>query len=514
MSSRAPVNFRAFLVAAIAVTAAVFCVYLYMFSRAAGITVGCSLIVALACVFVLFAVRVKRGKAKLRVAIGLAIALILSVCAFAMGVTVVDERSASERYDGYYTVTGRVCAVDTRSGDYKVELEALAFDGKSVSGNMTLSIRASENNIADMLHCGDALTFYARVRPQKLFSDGYVSGYSYRTDIRFSASVGSDGVRVASGKPSLSERFSAYLRALYVENMGEKYGNLAYSMLTGDKHALYTGMTEAFSAVGLGHILAVSGLHIGFLIALLSFLLSRVDKRVALPIMLAVMIGYNVIADFSSSVVRASIMAVVSGATLLFGGRKDLLSSVLCAYSAILAVKPLYLFDVGFLLSFGAISGIAMFAPQIKRALVKRNAPNKTADAIGAATAVSVGILPSETCFFGKIHLLATVANVLLLPFVSIVFIATFCLTPIAAIPHCGKILVVCKYLFEALDYAAIGLASIPYTVVPLKTSVAVFAAYPIMFCASEFFMIERGKRVVTLYSVAACAAVFAVAAL
>ncbi len=514
MVSRAPVNFRAFLVVATSVTAAVFCVYLYMFSRAAGIACGSILAIALAMLSVVFSVRVKRGKTELRVAVGCVSATIFMLCAFTVGAIGVDARFDSERLCGRHTVVGRVCAVDTRSGDYAIELEDLSFDGKSVDGDLVLYVASGATNIADVTTCGDRLTFYADVRPKKLFYDGYVSGYSYRTDIRFTAQIDSDEVRVVSGEPSGLEKFSEFLRGLYTDNMGDRYGNIAYSMLTGDKHALYIGATENFSAVGLGHIMAVSGLHVGFLIALLSFLLARVDKRIALPVILAVVIGYVVIADFSPSVVRAAVMATVSGATALFGGRKDLLSSLLCAYSAILAVKPLYLFDVGFLLSFGAIAGIAMFAPAIKRALVKRGVHGKIADGMSAAVSVSAGILPSEICFFGKVHLLAIVANVLLLPFVSVVFTVTFCLTPVAAIPYCGKALVVCKYLFQALDYMTTGLANIPYSVMALKASVAVFVAYPIMFCASEFFMIKRGKTAVVLYSVAAIAAIIFVSAL
>lgn len=251
--------------------------------------------------------------------------------------------------------------------------------------------------------------------------------------------------------------------------------------------------------------MAVSGLHIGFLIFVLNFVLYRLSKKVRFPIILAAIAGYTVLADFSPSVVRAVIMAVISGFAVFVGGRKDLLSSLLCAFSFILAVKPMYLFDAGFLLSFAAIFGIALFANSIRLFMAKRGAHNKIASGIGASVSVSVAVTPVQTYFFGQIQLLSVIANVILLPFVSVVFITLVATLPIAAIPYCGGILHASKYLLVALDYAAQGIAAVPFTIITVKTSAAVFLCYPVMFCASGYFMMNKGKTAVILYSAAVC---------
>lgn len=502
---RSPVNFRAFIVVALSVTAAVFCAYAYVFSRAAGIACGCALAAALLCVTVVSALACKRGKIRLRIVIAFAIATVLSVSAFSFALATIEDWRESNRYGGGHAVTGRVCAVDIGTGDYRFVLENVAFDGVRVDGSMRIRIAPSDRNIGDFLECGDTLDFYANVSSAKLVDGGKVDGHAFRTDIRYIATVSTDDIYVHFGKPTALESFRANLRELYITNMGDKYGNIAFSMVTGDKYGLDSRVVDYFSASGLGHIMAVSGLHIGFLAVVLNFALCKLGKKARFPIVLAVLIAYNVVADFSPSVIRATIMAAVSGAALYFGGRRDLLSSLLCAFSVILAFKPLYLFEAGFLLSFGAIFGIALFANTIRRLLVKKGAADKLSNAVGASVSVSVGILPSQLYFFGSVQTLAALVNVVALPYIAAVFIVTVCLTPLAAIPGCGAVLRACEYLLVPLDGIAYGVSRIPYSVFAARCSSAVFLCYPVMFFASDFFMIKKGRPSVVAYSAAAC---------
>ena len=121
------------------------------------------------------------------------------------------------------------------------------------------------------------------MRHVKLISGFRINGNAYRTNIRYNVSVRGDALSVVFGAPSALEKFTAGLRELLVENMGEKYGNIAFSMLTGDKYALDGEIKDYFTAAGLGHIMAVSGLHIGFLIFVLNFVLYRLSKKSDFP---------------------------------------------------------------------------------------------------------------------------------------------------------------------------------------------------------------------------------------
>lgn len=513
MKSAFRINFRVFAVVALSVTGTVFCAYLCAVIGVIGIVIGCVYCAVLAALAAVFSVKCARGRARLCVAAAFVLAFVLGTSAFAVATAEYYNKNEYVR-SGAYTVTGRICAFDLRDGVYAVNLEDLRFDGRALPGILRAQFTANDDNIAESLDLGDKITFYSYVTASKLVQNGKVNGYAYRTNIRYSATV--DGSRVVTefGEPTLRERFMRGWRALYVKGMGERYGNIAYSMFTGDRYGLDDDISFDFSIVGIGHVLAVSGLHISFLAMLLEFLMSKVNRKVRFFVICAALFLYAFIADFSPSVVRALIMYIVSGIGMLLFKRRDLLSSWCCAYSLILAVRPFYMFEAGFLLSFGAILGIALFANSISRFFKAHGAVHKVSSGIGASVSVAVGVAPTQCYFFGTVNLLACIVNIVVIPYVTVVFVLLAVLTPVATIPHCYEVLAVCKYALMPLDYIVTGIARVNVTVIGLKCSSAVFMCYPLLFCASEYVMIKRGKGVLSVYAFLLCLLIFIISSL
>lgn len=506
MRAPSPINFRAFLISALIVTGAVFCAYLYVaVSKSAGVAVGAVYLAATAAFVAIAAVKYKRKTIKLRLLICAAFSLIVSVSAFGFAVHYGSSREVSDGYGGYREVEGRICAFDVRDGTYKADLEDLRFDGNDVNGVLRVTFSATDNNTAESMEVGDRLSFDAYITAVEFVEGGAVNGASYRTDIRYYANVNPENVKITFGKPSAIEKFTQSLHKLLTDNMGDRYGNIAFSMFTGDKRSLGYDITDAFSAAGIGHILAVSGLHLGFTVLLIEFLLRKVNKRVRFPIIIAIIAAYVVLADFSPSVVRAAVMTVVSGLAVIVGGRRDLLSSLCLSYCVILAFKPFYLFETGFLLSFGAILGIALFSDRIARLMTRRSADGKVSRAIGTAVSVEIGVIPSIVFYFHKIQPLAFLINFVLIPYTAIVFILTVVCTAIGAIPMCGAVLLVPKYMLMPIDYIAQGIAAVPFANITVYASAAVFLCYLVMFFASGFFMMPKGKLAVVFVSLVAC---------
>lgn len=505
--SRFPINFRAFLIIAVSTVCVILCAYAYTYSRMLGIILFCVLLAVIVSATAVFTVKFIHKTAKLRVVITFAIASVLGISAFSFATAYYDKWEENLGYGGYREVVGRVCAVDVSTGDYRIDLENLRFDGGKASGILRVKLSVSVNNIAEIVECGDELSFGAYISAIKFVDNGKVNGLAYRSDIRYYATVSSDNITVKFGKSTAIERLTTALRKIMTDNMGDHYGNIAFSMITGDKHALDTNIVNYFSAAGIGHIMAVSGLHIGFMILLLNLIMSKADKRIRFPVISAFLIMYAVIADFSPSVVRAIIMAEISMLAPFVGGRRDILSSLLCAFSIILAVKPFYLFETGFLLSFGAIFGIAMFSDAISRFLVSHKAHRKVAEGIATAVSVEIGVTPTLIYYFHIVQPLAAIVNIVVIPYVSVVFIAIVCFAPIAAIPSLGAIMLPCKYLLMPIDSLAYGISQVPYSEITVYATAGVFLCYPIMFFMSGYYMTEKGKTVIAVYSAAICLA-------
>ncbi|MCH5351162.1 MAG: ComEC/Rec2 family competence protein [Clostridiales bacterium] len=515
MNAKSPVNFRAFVVVAVSIIGAALCIYAYMYNTALGIALGVIYLVGLFILAAVFIVKTVRKKTQLHKTIAFCLAAVLSLTAFIIGVVTYSDWTDGYKYGGYNEVCGRVCYVDSRSGNYKIGLEKLSVNGEKANGVLQLTVKVdSDVNIAEIVRLGDTVRFSAYVTPRKIYQNGRVDGTSYRTNIRFSATASGRDITLEFGEPNALEKMLIGMHAKLVENMGSEYGNIAYAMITGDKHGLYSGVTDTFSSAGLGHIMAVSGLHVGFMAAIFNFLLKRSNKKVRLGIVSVVLVFYTVIADFSPSVIRAVIMTEVYMIAQFVSGRRDIFSSLALSFSLILAVKPLYFFELGFQMSFGAIFGIAMFANSLSRQICKLNLPKtkiklpkRVGDAVASSVAVQAGILPIEIYHFKNFQVFSLLVNIVFIPYVSIVFIATVLTLPISFIPGCGQVMLASKYLMVPLDFVSSGISSLSFSSVSVYATGAVFLCYPVMFVMSEFFMMDKFKGSVIIMSLLVCVA-------
>ena len=127
---------------------------------------------------------------------------------------------------------------------------------------------------------------------------------------------------------------------------------------------------DDFRKTGTSHLLAISGLHVGILMALAVAVSARVFGRrrnLYLIVPLLAVWLYAVMAGLSPSVVRASIMGTVYLAALALGRPKSILPALGLAAAVMVAVSPNILWSVSFQLSFAAMAGIATLSDPIRQ---------------------------------------------------------------------------------------------------------------------------------------------------
>jgi len=150
------------------------------------------------------------------------------------------------------------------------------------------------------------------------------------------------------------------------------------AMLLGEKSHLDEEQRRLYQENGISHILAISGLHIG-LIAMFFFKLLRKLRcplRPASIITIFFIYSYGVLTDFSVSTNRAIVMMVISLMAPLAGKCYDMLSAVCLSALIILMQNPMQIISAGFLLSYGAVLGIAVVYPELKKVFACGN-PDK-----------------------------------------------------------------------------------------------------------------------------------------
>jgi competence protein ComEC len=178
--------------------------------------------------------------------------------------------------------------------------------------------------------------------------------------------------------------------------MSSENASIAYAMLFGEKDGINKNIYNIFSIAGISHILAVSGLHIGVLIAILLLILKKckASKLVTFITISSILIMYNTICGFSNSVVRASIMAMILLGANLFGKQYDALSSLSLAGIIICLFNPFALFSVGFQLSFACVFAIITLVPTINRGFEKIKFDNAFTKTLSMSMATSVALIP------------------------------------------------------------------------------------------------------------------------
>lgn len=195
---------------------------------------------------------------------------------------------------------------------------------------------------------------------------------------------------------------------------------LILGVLFGDTKMIEEEEWEAYKRAGVVHLFAVSGLHIGIVLGIIWFLLSFFQPKPLLRLMIGgiVIIGYGFMVGWSSSILRASLMALLGLLALTVGRKNDIYNSMGTAAWIILLLYPGELFQVGFQLSFLTTAGIVYLTPWLaKQGCGKWLSPTLAAQLVSA---------PLSAYHFNQISLIAPLANIFAVALSGIATMLTF----------------------------------------------------------------------------------------
>lgn len=231
------------------------------------------------------------------------------------------------------------------------------------------------------------------------------------------------------------------LLKLVDQSFSEKTAVLAKALLIGYKHELQQEERTAFARSGLSHIMAVSGLHVGFIVApfwlLIPFLWKyKWGKWMGIILLTALLLFYAGITGFSASVSRASLMAWLLTYGKLFHKIRDSVNLMAVAAFVLLIIDPGQLYDVGFQLSFSAVLIILMILPQAQRLISEKHKQTWVGSLwmiVMVSIVVQIGLFPVLTHYFGEFSIIGPIANVLVVPLLSFIVPVSLALLPVSS---------------------------------------------------------------------------------
>lgn len=198
------------------------------------------------------------------------------------------------------------------------------------------------------------------------------------------------------------------------------------AILTGDKSGLSQQASSDLSEAGLYHILAVSGLHCGFLLAIGEALAGRHRRRLLAALVLPGLVFYALLTGCSPSVVRACVMLSLLVAAPLFRREGDGVTSLCTALFGILLVNPFAAASISLQLSFAAMAGILAVTDRLYRLLLGGRKHGRVFRFAAASFSASLGALvftvPLSAGYFGFLVLVSPISNLLCLCAASFTF--------------------------------------------------------------------------------------------
>ena len=371
------------------------------------------------------------------------------------------------KYDGCdVEVTGKILDFSEYSGDITLYTVKGVING-DVSAEVSFFADSSNADIGDEISAAgkaavleDSYTFPAKsyYKAKGIYLRlNKVSDLSYsHTDFSFRRAV---------------NNYREYILTAINDGMESDCAAVMTAMLFGDKSAIDSSEKTLMYRAGIGHIMAVSGVHLSVVCSFFWFLISRlpINRYFRFGLLMVPVLCFVMLAGMSNSVIRAAIMiALVYGAGL-FRRRADTFNSLGIAVILLTAASPFAVRDASFLLSVAGVFGIGVAAPAITAEIEKKHRLGSTARSFIASVCVMVVVFPVTLLFFDEVSVVSPLSNLILLPICTVILVCGIIVMltgglAFAAVP----VLTVCGFCCRAVIVISEFIGRMRFSYIPL----------------------------------------------
>ncbi len=413
------------------------------------------------------------------------------------------EKSFKEKYDGIGSnvkIEGTIIS-NPISKQYKTNftLKVRSINNDTTFKNTKLRVNVKNDNM--QYKYGDKISLignfeYAQQRRN-------TGGFDYREYLK---TKGIYGI-VTTNKKSIKLEKENNVNFVFLlanniatkikENINKIFEKEEASILTaillGNKDNMEEETKEAFKRSGLSHMLAISGLHVSYVIMIVSFIIgkSKISKKVGKIITILFLLFFILLTGGTLSVARACLMSIYMIITSLLNKRVSVFSSINISLILLLIINPYCIFDIGLQLSYGGTIGIVLIYNIIKDLISNKKEQENVTDikknkilkffqnfkskikeiAIVSISANAV-ILPIMLYHYNTLSLTFIISNLLASPIIGILIILGFIIIFISLIYFpLAKIL---KFLLKILLQLFMGLAcnigTLPFSIIYVPT--------------------------------------------
>ena len=350
-----------------------------------------------------------------------------------------------------------VGVIDTLPAKYSnrekfiLRIQTLGKNNKSLSVSGKIRVTVSGKGLK--LARGDRIGFFSRIKSIRNFNNP--GGFDYKRYMAFKKVWGTAYVAAQkltilnkNSEKSIGQIIGDARRIIsdLIDKTGSgKEQGVLKALIIGDRNSISQNLREAFNRAGIGHLLAISGLHIGIVATaaffffnwLLSynklFLRHAWTKKGAVILSVVPVFIYGLLSGMSPSTQRAVIMVTVFLMAFLFESEHDTMNTLAVAAMLILIVHPPSLFSISFQLSFAAVLAIIYGLLRVQIPWTPDSSGIKKPSSFKAVTKLFyffmasffaiIGTLPLVMFYFNQISLVGLCANFIIVPLIGFVVV-------------------------------------------------------------------------------------------
>ena len=341
----------------------------------------------------------------------------------------------------------------TKSFKANASVDFILRPDSAIPAKGTVILYFKKDSLSPLFSYGDQLVIDNRL--QEIKNAGNPGGFDYARYSLFHGIThqlflkGNEFEKLATTKKKAFREFINKVRIKVLEILrtnikGEKELGLAEALLIGYKDDLDKSLVQSYSNTGVVHIIAISGLHLGLIYWLLTWIFKPLRKfRLLKPIFILTGLWlFTLLAGAQPSVLRSAAMfsCIIVGEA--FEKKSSIYNSLALSAVILLCLNPFWLWDVGFQLSYAAVLSIVIFMQPIYHWFYIKNKLLDLAWKLNAVTiAAQILTLPVGIYHFHQFPTSFWLTNFIAVPLSSAILFGEILLCAISFIPFVAALL-------------------------------------------------------------------------
>ena len=376
-----------------------------------------------------------------------------------------DTRHTDDWYGNYYKDSNFIVVrIDEplveKTKSYKADgfVEAVMNNNEAVACKGKLLLYFAKDSSVSQLHYGDKILINKNL--QQIKNSGNPGAFNYQRYAAFQQTFHNVFLKEKDWELLKDKNVNGFKQFIFTArekilatlrtnlNAGKDELGIAEALLIGYTNDLDKDLVQAYSNTGVVHIIAISGMHLGLIYIMLVWLFARTpgikrSKWMQALLILSCLWLFSLLTGGSASVLRSAVMfSFITLGKTIFTKHSSVYNSLAASAFAMLIYNPYYLWDVGFQLSYLAVTGIVIFQKPIYNLVyVKNKWVNKIWEMLAITLAAQILTFPVCIYYFHQFPNLFLITNLIAVPLSTIILFAEIVLVAFSWIPFVGMYL-------------------------------------------------------------------------